>query len=178
MKLNYSVSRDDYKKIIAHTLKQKAATTKSRILFLLGTIGQMALVLGLILFYPLSTTQKVILGILSLAAAVRNYIAGRAFPLRSKLILSQMESNGQVHPEFWKKHSLKVKEDGIELIYGENEFLFPWENLAPAERDSEFFYLKSCTMAVLEGIPLSAFPENYADKLAEIISSHLTEAAS
>ena len=147
----------------------------SRLLLFLGTIGQMLLVLGLILFTPITTTQKIVIAVLSLVAAARNFIAGRAFQLRSSAILSQMESGGQVHPDFWKKHILKLKDEGLLLTYGEIEFLLLWENLASAVLDENYMYIKNHASVVLEGIPRSAFADNQAEKLLDILKSHEVE---
>lgn len=115
MKFTYSVSDGDYQNLIAHTLKEKSASFRSRCFLFVGTTGQMLLMLGLILCYPISTLQKIVIGALSLLAAVRNFMAGRAFKLRSSVILSQMKENGQIHPDFWKKHTLETTENGLNI---------------------------------------------------------------
>lgn len=175
MKLTYSVSRDDYKNIIAYTLREKAATFRSRLFLFLGTIGQMLLVLGLILFYPITTTQKLVIAALSILAAVRNYFANRAFSFRSSSLLSQMESGGQIHPDFWKEHTLETQEDGLLLIYGENDFLFPWINLASAVLDENYLYIKNHAAVVLEAVPRTALPGTQAEELLEILKAHQLE---
>jgi len=156
MNITYKISQKDYPKIIEYTLRQKARTKKSRIKLFIVTGGQMFLVLLLVLFYPLTREQKLLLSGVSILTAVLNLIYSRAFHFKASYLFSGLQSAGQFSPAFWEPHTLKAENDSLILIYGGERCLLPRKELFQIDEDKEFFYLLKDSSAIWEAVPKNA----------------------
>ncbi len=159
MKLTYSVSREDYKKLIEYMLKEQARSLRSRIMGFLSTWGLLLLVAFLVVNNPLTLKQKIILTAAAILAAGVNYFTSRTYRWKAGTMFEQMEKKGQIHPSFWQEHSLEPQEKGLMMIYGETEYLLPWQQLKEPELDENFLYIKNMQNSVVEGIPMPVFTD-------------------
>lgn len=172
MKLTYKVTEEDYKKIIEYTLKERAKSPRSRIFFLLSTVGIPVLAAGLIFCYSFSLKRSLILFGAALLAAGANFLSSRAYTQKAANIFTQMMKRKTIQPCFWKPHKLEPREDGLLMIYGDTEYVIPWNNLIAPDLDDDFLYIKNIKKSVVEGIPRCAVSKEHLNEFMELMKEY------
>lgn len=172
MKLTYKVTEDDYKKIIEYTLKEQAKTPRSRIFFLLRTVGLLVLAAVLVLCYSFSFKRDLILFGAALLAAGGNFLSCRAYKQKAENLFTQMKKRKTIQPCFWKPHKLEPREDGLLMIYGDTEYVIPWNNLIAPDLDDDFLYIKNIKKSVVEGVPRCAVSKDHLNEFMELMKTY------
>lgn len=172
MKLSYKVTQDDYKKIIEYTLKEQAKTLRSRIFFFLRTIGILLLAAVLILCYSFSFKRNLILLGAALLAAGANFLSSRAYKQKAENLFTQMMKRKTIQPCFWKAHKLEPREDGLFMVYGDTEYVIPWNNLIAPDLDDDFLYIKNIKKSVVEGVPRCAVSKDHLNEFMELMKTY------
>lgn len=172
MKLAYKVTEEDYKKIIEYTLKEQAKTPRARIFFLLRTAGILILAAVLIFSYSFSFKRNLILFGAALLAAGANFLSSRAYTQKAANLFTQMMKRKTIQPCFWKAHKLEPKEDGLLMIYGDTEYLIPWNNLIAPDLDDDFLYIKNLKKSVVEGVPRCAVSKDHLNEFMDLMNKY------
>lgn len=158
MELTYQITKKDYLKIIEYTLREKGRQKKSRLWLFLVTGGQSLVVLAMLLFYPMTTSQKLLLAGASLLTTAANLLYSHAYHFKASYLLSGLLSAGQFSEDFWKEHTLTLDRDRLTLSYGREKYQYSRNQIAAVKSDQNFFYLLKDKSSILEAVPKSVLP--------------------
>ena len=163
MKLEYTVTENDYITLLAGLIRIRDNRPLRRVAFLLLTVGQMAVIAWLCLT-RLAPEQRPFFIVWSVLLAAFTVLRRRTVRARAKGTLYRLKADGQLPEDYWKPHRLEEKKDGLALSYGGVRLLCPPGQLTHADEADGLLYLRVGD-AIFDIVPLTAFASD-AEKQA------------
>lgn len=160
MNLTYAVTKDNYIHLLAELIRRNERRPIKRIVFLLTTVGQMALV-AILCSFQLDREQWPFFIIWSLLVAGVQTLRRLTVRQRAKGTLERFLYTNQLPEDYWKPHHLRETSEGLLLTFGGVRQLCAPEHLTRFEETGEQLHLYAGE-GIFDIIPLSTFPTTQA----------------
>ncbi len=160
MNLNYYVPRESYIYLLSEMIRKNDRRPIRIFTAFLATIGQFGIVLALCIF-KLDRSQWPFFLIWSILLAGLTILRRSTVSLRAKGTLQRLEYTGQLSPDYWEKHRLRVHDSALFLNYGQLESTCALSSVSRIDEIHGTLYVY-CENAVFDIIPQTAFDSSEA----------------
>ncbi|WP_300413352.1 hypothetical protein [uncultured Oscillibacter sp.] len=158
--LTYQVPRRAYAGLLEEMIRRNDRRPLRVAAALLLTVGQMAVVAWLCVFRLEPGQRAFFLG-WSLLLAGLTVLRRRTARQRANGTLQRLEYTGQLPPDYWKDHHLRITETELRLRYGDQTLSCPLYGLSRVEEREDALFLR-CGETIFDIVPESAFPSREA----------------
>lgn len=158
--LTYQVPRRAYAALLEDMIRKNDRRPLRVAAALLLTVGQMAAVAWLCVF-RLEPRQRAFFLVWSVLLAGLTVLRRRTVRQRANGTLQRLECTGQLPPDYWEDHRLRITETELCLRYGGQTLSCPLYGLSQVEEREDVLFLR-CGEAIFDIVPESAFPSREA----------------
>lgn len=158
--LTYQVPRRAYAGLLEEMIRGNDRRPLRVAAALLLTVGQMAAV-ALLCVFRLEPGQRAFFLVWSLLLAGLTVLRLCTVRQRANGTLQRLEYTGQLPPDYWEDHHLRITEEELRLRYGGQSLSCPLYGLSRVEEREDALYLR-CGEAIFDIVPEAAFPSREA----------------
>jgi len=154
MKLTYTVTENDYIRLLTQLIRKKDRRPFAMVTLFLLTAGQMILIAWLCV-YRLERERWAFFIVWSVLIAAFTVLRRCTVRARARGTLYRLKANAQLPADYWKPHRLEETEDGLRLTYGDVRMLCPPGHFGGYEEHDELLYLYA-DAGIFDIIPAAA----------------------